>query len=137
MTEFFMEENDPQASTCCRRAQEAAAASEQEAATAVAEAQQASLQADQAASEGAEDDHTHALRQAAAKWNKRYMHRCNLWACCCHTRSHKVVCAISVVVLHLSQLRQSYACWWVPIVTLQLMLGSTDPEPDTAQSFPS
>ena len=39
----------------------------------MAEAQQATLQADQAASEGAEDDDAHALRQAAAKWNKRYI----------------------------------------------------------------
>ena len=74
---FSTDKHDPQKNTWCRRAQEAAAASEQEAATAAAEAQRAALQADQAAAEGAEDDQAQALRQAAAKWNKRYVYRCN------------------------------------------------------------
>ena len=55
----------------CRRAQEAAAASEQEAAAAAEEAERASRQAERAESEGIEDEETQALRLAASKWTKR------------------------------------------------------------------
>ena len=55
----------------CRRAKEAAAASEREAAAAAEEAERASWQAEHAESEGAEDEQTQALRRAASKWTKR------------------------------------------------------------------
>ena len=56
----------------CRRAKEAAAASEKEAAAAAEEAEHANWQLEHAESEGREDEHTQALRQAASKWTRRW-----------------------------------------------------------------
>ena len=64
----------------CRRAKEAAAASEREAAAAAEEAERATWQAEQGESEGVQDDQAFALRQAAAKWTKRYSARCQMCA---------------------------------------------------------
>ena len=59
--------------TClCRKAKEAAAASEQEAAAAAEEAERATLQAEQREAADLQDEQTAALRQAAAKWTKRH-----------------------------------------------------------------
>ena len=58
--------------TGCRRAKEAAAASEQEAAAAAEEAERAILEAEQREAADQQDDQAAALRQAAAKWTKRY-----------------------------------------------------------------
>ena len=55
----------------CRRANEAAAASEREAAVAAEEAERASKQAEQGDGGGVSGDQAQALRQAAAKWTKR------------------------------------------------------------------
>lgn len=55
----------------CRRAQEAAAVSEREAAAAAEEAEHASWQAQAAESEGTDEERTQALRHAATKWTKR------------------------------------------------------------------
>ncbi len=68
-----------------RRAKEAAAASEQEAAAAAGEAEHATWQVEQGEAGGIDDDEAHALRQAAAKWSKRYtIHTINWPHIGCH-----------------------------------------------------
>lgn len=100
----------------CRRAKEAAAASEREAAAAAEEAERATWQAEQGESEGVQDDQAFALRQAAAKWTKRYSARCHDVSCVPHGIPEKFLFTLATNVMQYRKL--SLTCWQVSLSEL-------------------